>query len=170
MSISPMSITLGPNAPKTSIEAFAHINGLGAGTTVDDLKILALAEAIGKELYRCMAEGAPNEAVKELLLANGREELAHAHRVGKAIEILTGEPFPIPPIEENPVYTPLPMMPVTKQALERLAEGEFAGDQMYDRIAACFDNPEAIALFRLNGKEESEHGERLQRAAALCDS
>jgi rubrerythrin len=168
-----MAINLPPDGPQNSQEAFAHINRLGAGTTVDDLKILALVEALGKELYGRMADGAPNDAVKELLLINGREELAHAHRVSKAIEILTGEPFPIPAIEENPFYTPTPITPttpMTKEFLGMLAQAEFAGEDMYTRIAACFENPEALALFRQNGKEETQHGERLHRAAELCDS
>lgn len=165
-----MDIRLPGNAPKTTDEAFAYIGRMGPDVTVDDLKILALVEAVGKELYACLAEGTDDPEVKALLLANGREELAHAHRVGKAIEILSGEAFPIPPIEDNPVYTPLAPMAVTRASLGKLAEGERSGEAMYERIAASFDDPDAIALFRLNGKEELEHGARLQRAADLLEA
>lgn len=167
-----MSLDLPAEAPKTTNEAFAFIGRMGgdARTTVDDLKILALTEALGKELYACMAEGVDDVRIKDLLLANGREELAHAHRVAKAIEVLSGKPFPIPAISDNPLYTPLDPMPVTKDTLGKLAEGEFAGEGLYARIAESFDDPEALALFRLNGKEELAHGRRLMEAAELLDS
>lgn len=164
-----MDLELPADAPKTTGEAFAFVGKLGAGATVNDLKILALTEALGDELYASMADGTDNPQVKALLLANGREELAHAHRVGKAIEILTGQPFPIPPIAENPIYTPLGPRPVTRETLARLAEGEFAGEDLYDRIASSFDDAQAAALLRQNGREELEHGHRLKRAAELLD-
>jgi rubrerythrin len=162
-----MDLELPAGAPTTTGEAFAFVGRMGPGTTVDDLKILALVEAIGQELYAAMAEGVEDVRIKDLLLANGREELAHAHRVAEAIEILTGTPFPIPSIDQNPIYTPLAPTSVTKETLARLAQGEFGGEQLYDRIAACFDVPEAVALFRQNGQEELEHGHRLQQAADL---
>src|SRR3546814_6948630 len=102
-----MSWKLPPDAPKNTSEAFAYVNNLRNGATLDDLKILALTEALGKNLYDDLASGADDPKVKDLLLKNGREELAHAHRVSKAIEILSGEPFPIPPIAGNPLFTPI---------------------------------------------------------------
>ena len=162
-----MNVRLPANAPKTTEEAFARVRELHKGATLDDLPILALAEAIGLKLYENLADGVENPEVKKLLLQNGREELAHAHRVSKAIEILTGEPFPIPPIEENPFYSPLPKAPVTKASLAKLAAAEFAGEDMYAAIAKSFDNAEAEALFRQNGREEVGHGARLEKAAAL---
>ena len=162
-----MTIQLPANAPTNTQEAFEYVSNFGSTVSIDDLKILALAEAIGLELYVGMAEGTDNAEVRKLLLENGREELAHAHRVSKAIEILTGEPFPIPPIEENPIYTQLPVMPLTREALEKLAQAEFSGEKLYDIVAASFDNAEAKALFAQNGKEEIGHGHRLSRAAEL---
>lgn len=159
-----MNLDLPANAPKTTSEAFAWLGKLMNGATVDDLKILALVEAIGLRLYEEIAERAPHPEVKKLLLANGREELAHAHRVSKAIEILTGKPFPIPAIDQNPLYTGISPMPVTKAAFEGLIKAEFSGNNLYDGVASSFDNPEVVALFKQNGKEETGHAQRLQQA------
>ena len=159
--------TLPANAPKTSGEAFAYVGTLKDGCTVDGLKILALAEALGLELYKCLAEGTDHPEVKKLLLENGHEELKHGQRVAKALEILTGQPHPLPPIDKNPIYTPMDPMPVTRASLNKLSESEFGGEALYAGIAASFDNPEVIALFRLNGAEELGHGRRLQQAATL---
>jgi len=98
------------------------------------------------------------------LLANGREELAHAHRVSKAIEILTGKPFPIPAIDQNPIYTGITPMPITKAAFAGLVKAEISGGNLYDGVASSFDNPEVVALFKQNGQEEIGHGRRIQQA------
>ncbi len=145
--------------PKTTGEAFARIGTFkDGGVTIDDLKLLALAEAIGKALYDDMATRAPNAEVKALLERHGDEELRHGHRLSQAIEILTGEPFPIPPVDQIPFYTPLDPMPVTREALRGLAQGEFGGKELYNGVASSFTDPRAIALFNLNGDEEAEHG------------
>ena len=147
------------NMPTTTGEAFARIGAFkDGGVTVDDLKLLALAEAIGKALYDDMATRAPNAKVKALLERHGDEELRHGYRLSEAIEILTGEPFPIPPVEQIPFYTPLDPMPVTREALRGLAQGEFNGKDLYNGVASSFTDPKAIAIFNLNGDEEAEHG------------
>jgi len=162
-----LTIDLPANAPKTTQEAFEYVGSMGPNVTIDDLKILALTEALGMELYANLAAGTDNAAVQDLLLENGKEELLHARRVGKAIEILTGKRFPIPAIEDNPIYTPLPEMPLTREALQKLADAEFAGESLYAGVAASFDDEQAKALFLQNGKEESDHGHRLAKAAEL---
>lgn len=153
--------------PKTTGEALAYIGKLAKGATIDDLKILALVEAVGQKLYEDIASRAQHPEVKKALLANGREELGHAHRVSKAIEILTGEPFPIPEIGENPLFTGINPMPVTKAAFEGLVKGELSGGNLYDGIASGFDNPEVVALLKQNGKEEVQHGQRVQQIIDL---
>lgn len=50
-----MLIELPADAPKTTAEAFAWLGKLANGATVDDLKILALIEAIGLKLYEEIA-------------------------------------------------------------------------------------------------------------------
>jgi len=118
-------------APATLNEAFALVNA-ATNPGVFELKLMVLAEAAGQALYGAMAEDAPNDEVKALLLANGREEMAHAHRVSRAIGAITGEDYPVPSAEENPYLTaPMKRRPVTAATLAGLAQSEFAGDSLY---------------------------------------
>ena len=165
-----MPTALPANAPATLGAAFAHINSLTA-PTVDDLKVMVLVEAAGLALYENIAKGTDNAAVIALLLHNGREELAHAHRCGKAIHALTGEEFAPPAPEANPYLSqPMPQMPLTPESLKGLAHGEFGGEALYETWAANIGNEEAARQFRLNGKEEADHGNRLLEAAALLEA
>lgn len=162
-----MTLKLPAGAPPTLGEAFAHINSLTA-PTLADLKIMVLLEAAGLELYRGLTENTDNSEVAALLERNGHEELAHAHRVSKAIQAISGEAFLPPPASDNPyLATKIPVMPVTPDALRGLAKGEFAGEALYESWAANAENPEAARLFRLNAKEETDHGNRLLQAAEL---
>ncbi len=156
-------------APTELGAAFAHISTLKA-PSVDDLKVMVLVEAAGLALYESIAEGTDNPAVKALLLHNGREEMAHAHRVSKAIKAITGEDYLPPLAADNPYLTgPLPSTPVTPEGLRKTSEAEFGGDALYGLWASNATNEEAARLFRLNGKEETEHGNRLLEAAALLE-
>ncbi len=154
-------------APKTLGEAFAHIATVTT-PTVTDMKVMVLVEAAGMTLYEKSAEGTDNEAIRKLLIHNGHEEMKHAGRVSAAIKAITGESFPPPAAADNPYLTGhIPTVPITAEALHQTAETEFAGDALYARWADAIDNLEAAALFRLNGKEETDHGNRLHEAAAL---
>jgi rubrerythrin len=165
-----MTTTLPAGAPTDLPAAFAHINSVTA-PTVDDLKIMVLVEAAGLELYRNMAAGAPSAAVAALLEHNGREELAHAHRVAKAILAISGESYLPPQAADNPyLAVALPPMPVTADGLRKLAQGEFAGERLYESWAAHIGNADAAQQFRQNGREETEHGQRLIEAAELLEA
>lgn len=159
--------SLPQGAPATLGEAFVIINGCTAPSILE-LQLMVLAEAASKELYGALAEDAPSDDVRDLLLANGREELAHAHRVSRAIGHLTGTDYPVPAPEENPyLVEPLPRRPVTAKMLAGLAQAEFSGDDLYAKWAESCANADAAALLRQNGREEVEHGNRMQRAAEL---
>jgi rubrerythrin len=154
-------------SPQTLGEAFAHIYTVET-PSIDDLKVMVLVEAAGLTLYEETAKGTDNVAVKDLLLHNGREEMAHAHRVSKAIRAINGEDFLPPAAADNPYLVgPIPSTAVTAEGLTKTADAEFGGDALYARWADAIGNDEAAALFRLNGKEESDHGNRLLQAAAL---
>jgi rubrerythrin len=155
-------------APATMTEAFQHIAALD-NPSVGDLKVMVMLEAAGLRLYQDLAAGTDRKDVHALLLHNGREELAHAHRVAKAIGKLTGTDYPVPEPEENPYLAgPQPRpKPMTVEILQALAQTEFNGETLYERWAANCENAQAAALFRLNGREEAEHGARLQQAARL---
>lgn len=162
-----MPVAIPAGAPATINEAFAHIAGLDK-PSVDELKVMVLLEAAGLELYRNMAAGTDHAGVIALLDHNGREELAHGHRVAKAIRAISGEEFPPPAAADNPyLASRLPSAPLTVEGLHGLARAEVAGEALYLKWAANIDNAEAASLFRQNGKEEAEHGDRLIEAAAL---
>jgi len=165
-----MAITLPAGAPATLGEAFAHINQL-TSPSLDDLKIMVLLEAAGLELYRGVSASTDNAEIAALMDHNGREELAHAHRVSKAILAISGEEFLPPEPADNPyLATALPGMVASPDMLRGLAKGEFFGETLYETWAGNAENAEAARLFRLNGKEEADHGNRLLEAAALLEA
>jgi rubrerythrin len=154
-------------APQTLGEAFAHIGQVTA-PTVRDLKIMVLLEAAGQTLYEKSAEGTDHDGVKALLIENGAEEMKHAHRVSAAIKAMTGEDFSPPDAASNPYLTGhIPVAALTPEGLRKTADTEFAGELLYEGWAANLDHAEAAALLRLNAKEETDHGNRLLKAAAL---
>jgi rubrerythrin len=156
---------LPPGAPDSPGAAFAHINAV-VSPTIDDLKLMVFLEAAGKTSYEELAQSAPNDAVRGLLQANGREELAHAHRVAKVIERLTGEAFPPPADADNPFAKPSGRT-LDRGVLEFLAAVESSGGDLYDTWASHTADPDAAALLRQNAKEERLHGDRATQALAL---
>ena len=162
-----MTVEIPQGAPATIGEAFAHINAVTA-PSIDDLKVMVLLEAAGLELYAQMAEGTENPELAELFRENGRQEMGHAHRVAKAIRAISGEDYPPPEPAENPYLGgPIPTAPVTPEALRQLAQGEFAGTGLYETWATGVNHEEAARLFRLNGGEETDHGNRLLAMADM---
>lgn len=164
-----MPVTMLPvGAPDTLGGAFAHIGKVTAPTVLD-IKVMVLTEAAAMALYYKTAELADDPAVQDLLQRNGREEMLHAQRAMLAIKAISGEDFYIPMPEDNPYLAAgaVPLGEMTRAGLTKLAQGEFGGEQLYETWAANTDNAEAARLFRLNGKEETEHGNRLMQAAGL---
>ena len=155
-------------APAAVGAAFAHINAVTA-PTIDDLKLMVFIEASGKSAYEALAQTTPNLDIRRLLEANGREEMAHAHRLSKVIKILSGEDFVPPEARDNPYVTPSSAK-VDRALLEYLVTVENNGDDLYQTWADNTANAEAAALLRQNGKEEVRHGERAAQAMALLDA
>jgi len=150
--------------PESAGEAFKHINAVTA-PTLDDLKLMVYLEASGQVGYGDLAASA-NAAVAELLNANGREEVAHAHRVAKAIRLIYGEEFVVPAPADNP-YAKSATRKVDRAVLEGLVKAENNGKTLYDSWADNTANQEAAALFRQNGIEEAKHGARAAKAIGL---
>ncbi len=164
-----MPVEIPAGASASIGEAFAQINALDK-PSVDELKVMVLLEAAGQELYRAMAKGTENPEVIAILEHNGREELGHGHRVAKAIRAISGEEYLPPAPADNPYLAgPLPSAAITAEGLRGLVRSEVAGEVLYERWAANIGNAEAAKLFRQNGKEELEHGDRLLEAAALLE-
>lgn len=156
------------SAPDSAGAAFAHINAV-VSPTIDDLKLMVFLEASGLTAYEELANSAPNAAIGELLRANGREEMAHAHRVAKVIKRLTGEDFP-PPSAENNRYAKPSGRSVDRKMLEYLVTAETNGNDLYGTWADNTADSEAAALLRQNGKEEIRHAERAAQAITLLDA
>ena len=163
-------MTLEPGMPQTIGEAFAHLGTVTAPTALD-IKVMVLVEAASKELYRATAATSDNPAVAGLLVENGDEEFVHATRAAAVVKLLTGEDFTPPAAENNPYLAggTFPIAELTAAALRKLADTEFAGETLYEGWAATIGNAEAAALLRANGKEETDHGNRLLQAAALLE-
>lgn len=161
-------IELPAGAPATLGEAFAHIGAVRAPSLLD-LKVMVLVEAAGESLYAHSATGTDRADVADLLHHNGREEMLHAHRVAQAIERISGEAFAPPAASENPYLSEPapPAPPLTPEGLEKIAASEYGGESLYLLWADATENDEAAALFRLNGREERDHGDRLMTAAGL---
>jgi rubrerythrin len=155
-------------APDNAGAAFARINAVTA-PTIDDLKLMVYIEASGKSAYEALAQTTANAEIQRLLEANGREEMAHAHRVAKAIKLLSGEDFEPPAAQDNPYVSPSAAK-VDRALLEYLVKIENNGDDLYQTWADNTANAEAAALFRQNGKEEARHGERAAQALTLLDA
>ena len=153
------------SAPEKAGDAFAHINAV-VSPTLDDLKMMVFLEASGLAAYNELASSTPNAAVRGLLEANGREEMAHAHRVAKVIKILSGEDFPPPAAEDNRYVGPVGRA-LDGDLLTYLVTAEENGDTLYQTWADNIGNAEAAELLRQNGKEELRHGERARQAAQL---
>jgi hypothetical protein len=164
-----MPVELPAGAPVSIVEAFAPINAVSA-PAIGELKVMVLLEAAGQELYRNIATGTDHTGVIAILEHNGREELAHGHRVAKAIRALSGENYLPPAAVDDPYLAgQIPTAPITAEGQRGLAQGEFAGEAPYEKWAANIGNEEAAKLFCQNGKEVVEHGHRLFEAAALLE-
>jgi len=160
-----MPSQLPATAPETVGAAFAKLNAVTA-PTIDDFKLMVFLEAYAESAYQELAVTAPGDEIRDLLLANGREEMAHAHRVAKVIKQLTGEDFPPPAPEHNPFVRPTGAV-LTRQVLEGLVQAENNGNDLYAAWADNTADAQAAAWLRQNGKEEIRHGERAARALAL---
>ena len=146
--------------------AFAKLSALSK-LGVEDMKLMALLESAGEPLYARLADAVAPEEAKTLLRQNGREETAHANRLKKAIEILTGEPYEIPPLDENPYGEPPAMEKITPELLRGLVQAEFGGDSLYHGYAENEENAEVAKLLRQNGREETQHGKRVEQVIEL---
>lgn len=161
-----MARSLPETIPADFASALAHLESREQLGT-EEMKLMVLLETAGEPLYQALAALAPQGEARDLLLANGREETAHAHRLARAIEIATGEPYEMPPIEDNPYRQPPPFSALTPELLAGIVSGETQGDAGYQQWADREPNPEIAELLRQNGREETRHGERVTRVAEI---
>ena len=158
--------TIPTGYPTDQAQAFAFL-GSRKKLSIDDLKILALLELSGESFYLAAADAIDNEQAKSLLMRNGQEERGHAHRLLKAISLLGGE-FELPSNENNPYVQPMNLEGILNvEILDMIRQGEFDGDLQYQNWADAEENEEVAKLYRLNGREETRHGERVKEVCAL---
>ena len=152
--------------PQDQIEAIALLTSREK-PSIADMKIMALIEAAGETFYLAAAEAVDNEEAKALLTRNGREERGHAHRLLKVIALLD-EPWELPADEDNPYIQPMDLSGmINADLLAAIQQGERDGDMSYQGWADQMDNKEVEKIFRLNGAEETRHGERVAQVAKL---
>ena len=142
--------------------------GLQSKTVLDveALTLMYRLEMAGERFYELLAERITHPEAKELLRRNGREENAHARRIARALSIKTGSEWS-PSAEESVLLdVPLPdEIPV--ELFKAVVEGEIRADGGYQAWADNEPDPEVARLLRLNGREESIHGERAAQVIEL---
>jgi rubrerythrin len=144
---------------------YRELNQLDA-LEVDHLCSLFTIELGGEQLYEQLAGKIADPQAAELLRRNGREEAGHARRVARAIAIKLGADFEPTPemLQLRPVRLP---DEIDAEFLAMLVQGERDGDAGYQRWADHETDPEVQRLLRLNGREETIHGRRVETVLAI---
>lgn len=133
---------------------------------VHALELLYKLECSGEDFYNLLADRIDDERAAELFRRNGREELGHARRVARAIALKQGREFePSPELQER--FTISLPDSVDPAMLPFIVQGEQAGDAGYQKWADNEPDPEVARLLRLNGREETLHGERVTEVMAI---
>jgi len=136
--------------------------------TVPLMEQLWKLERSGEASYLAMAELVDDPRAKELLVRNGREEMGHARRIARALSIKTGSEWePSAELAEpSPVQAP-PFLDA--DILRMIVDAEVQGDAGYQKWADNEPDPEVERILRLNGREESLHGERIAEVIAIIE-
>ena len=142
---------------------FSAVTALGSiqELDVESARLLYRIECSGEDFYNMIADRIGNAEAADLLRKNGREERGHAERMRKVIAIKLGLEKYEPTAEDTAKYAiPLPdQIPV--ELLPVIVQGEIDGDRGYQQWADRESDPEVQRLLRLNGREETVHGERV---------
>jgi rubrerythrin len=133
------------------------------------MELMYKLECSGEDFYNLLADRIGNEDAAVLLRRNAKEELGHARRMARAIAIKQGHDFePTPELQERfsvalPEQIDLAMLP-------HIVAGEQAGDAGYQGWADHEPDEQVARLLRLNGREETLHGERVEQAIAILEA
>lgn len=150
---------------------FSAVTALGSieRLDVESMRLLYRVECSGEDFYNGIADRIGNPEAADLLRKNAREERGHAERMRRAIAVKLGGVFE-PPAEDLERYAvPLPDA-IPAELLPVIVQGEIDGDAGYQRWADREDDPEVQRLLRLNGREETVHGERVRQVIAILDA
>jgi len=152
----------------THDDFFAAVTALAAieQLDVDALRLLYRVECAGEEFYNLLADRIGDARAADLLRRNAREERGHAERVRRVLGLKLGQPYEPTAEDRAPYEIALPDT-VSASFLPLIVQGELDGDAGYQRWAERESDPEAQRLLRLNGREETTHGERVKEVIAL---
>ncbi|MGH7894536.1 MAG: ferritin family protein [Candidatus Binatia bacterium] len=135
---------------------------------VEAMRLLFRVERSGEDFYNGIADRIGDPRAAELLRRNGREERGHAERVRRAIAIKLGGSFE--PSADDLAHYPVPLPDViARELLPQIVRAELDGDAGYQRWAEQEPDPEVQRLLRLNGREETGHGERVREVIAILE-
>ena len=153
---------------QTHADFFSAAAALGSIKTldVDTMRLLFRVECAGETFYNTLADRIGHEAAADLLRKNGREERGHAERVRRALGVKLGAAFEPSVDDRAPYAMPLPET-ISPELLAVIVQAELDGDKGYQRWADGESDPEVQRLLRLNGKEETVHGQRVTEVLAL---
>ena len=136
---------------------------------VESMELLVKVENSGEDFYNLLADRIANDEAGDLLRRNGREEVGHARRISRAIAIKLGTDYE-PSAEVLERFTvPLPDT-IGLELFPLIVKAELDGDIGYQRWADNESDPEVARLLRLNGREETIHGERANAALAILEA
>jgi rubrerythrin len=145
-----------------AVSALATIEQLD----VDALRLLYRIECAGEDFYNLLADRIGDVRAAHLLRRNGREERGHAERIRRVLGIKLGHDYEPTDADRAPFAIPLPET-ISPELLPLIVQGELDGDAGYQRWAAREPDAEAQRLLRLNGREETTHGERVREVLAI---
>ncbi len=136
---------------------------------VPAMELMYRLECSGEDFYNLLADRIGNDDAAALFRRNAKEELGHARRIARAITIKQGSEFsPRPELERRFAVT-LPDT-IDPAMLPFIVAGEQAGDAGYQTWADNEPDPQVARLLRLNGREETLHGERVTQAIAILEA
>jgi rubrerythrin len=152
----------------TDQDFFSASAELAARTELDvpAMELLYRLECSGEDFYNALADRVSDPRAAELLRRNGREELGHARRIGRALSIKLGREY-VPEGEVLERYSIALPDEISAALLSAIVQGEIAGDAGYQKWADNEPDPNVERLLRLNGREETLHGERVTEAIEL---
>ena len=153
------------------LDFFSASAKLAACTELDleAMELLYRLEISGDDFYQGLADRIGNDEAGDLLRKNGREELGHARRVQRAMSIKLGHDYEPSTEVATPFVIPLPDE-VSLELFPVIVKAELDGDAGYQHWADIEPDPEVARLLRLNGREETIHGERVAQALSILEA
>lgn len=129
-------------------------NPMADNMLIPDMEEYVYDEMKDSRYYAMLADKAPTQRAKDLLMQYSREEMTHAHNFMSALYMMTGQTY-YPPAVEDPV------VPEYEEALKERLMAETADYKKYGEkyLAAC--HPCLKNLFYMTRTVEAQHAMRI---------